>query len=250
MNGLRIILWIGIILLIVGCISEEINPYEYQGTKLIGHRGNGSLGSALGQSEENTVSACAEGFRLTEGVEVDVQRSNDYKVYMYHDVTVNPCGDVNIESIAASTSKPIAEYFDCLGQKTPKLKYLLERNIILEEEKEVFLDVKSIAQISTMLKMPTPQHYLNLMAQDLFDLLEDYPYKKSIHIESENAVLLNAFKKHQKVINTWLTSNGDFDNAIEKASKENYTGISIKKGDHISQKAVKKAHEKGLQICV
>ena len=230
--------------------KKEATSITYTGTKLIAHRGNGSQASGLGQTEENTLIACEKGFSLTDGIEIDVQRSNDYVVYMFHDVTVEPCDEHNIKSIPASTSDRIKEQFECIGKQPELFKTLLENNMILEEDKDIFVDAKSIASFSTSLKMPSPQHYLNLLAQDIFKLIEDYPYQNSINIESENGVLLNAFEKHFPKVNTWLASYGDIEKAIKRASKEHYTGISIKDGDNITQKKIKDAHKCGLKICV
>ncbi|PCJ67670.1 MAG: hypothetical protein COA58_00610 [Bacteroidetes bacterium] len=189
--------------LLAAC-SKEAPVSVYNGTKIIAHRGNGSISSGLGQTEENNLNACDKGFSLTDGVEIDVQRSNDFIVYMFHDVTVLPCDVHDIKSIAASTKDPIEKHFECAGNMPNTFAQLLERNMILEEDKDIFVDVKSIANSSTALKMPTPQHYLNLMAQDLFALIKDYPYQSAINIESENGVLLNAFEKHYPKTQTWL----------------------------------------------
>lgn len=98
--------------------------------------------------------------------------------------------------------------------------------------------------------MPTPQHYLNLMTQDLFNLIDEYPYQSSLNIESENGVLLNAFENHYPEVNTWLASYGDFEKAVKRASKENYTGISVKDGHYITKSQIADAHKEGLKVCV
>lgn len=236
--------------LVLFCSCKKADVVSYTTTKLIAHRGNGSIASGLGQSEENNLAACDRGFSLTDGVEIDVQRSNDYVVYMFHDISVEACEDHDIKSIPASTSEIIEKQFKCIGRQPDLFKSLLEQNSILSENKDIFVEVKSIAGFSTVLKMPTPQHYLNLMAQDLFALLEEYPYQSSINIESENGVLLNAFEKHYPKVNTWLASYGDFEKAVRRASKENYTGISIKDGDYITTDQIENAHNAGIKVCV
>jgi|GEM_PF-1988188 glycerophosphoryl diester phosphodiesterase len=238
--------------ILLGSCSKEYIEVSYEGTKLIAHRGNGSIASGLGQSEENTIKASIKGFALAAGIEIDVQRSNDNYVYLFHDVTVPPCGDHNIKSIPASTKSKIEAYFDCVDSDT-KINTLNELLATHEDgysSKDIFIDIKSIANIHTSLRMPTPQHYLNLMAQDIFDCIKYYPNQSSLNIESENGVLLNAFEKHYPKVNTWLACYGDFDKAIKRASKENYTGISIKDGDHITKTKVENAHKKGLKVCV
>lgn len=244
--------WSLLFIILIGIISckKDAIPSEYKSTKLIAHRGNGSIGSGMGQSEENTLLACEKGFLHTDGVEIDVQRSNDYNVYMFHDISVNECGDHNIRSIGASTSNQIKKHFECIGKQPDLFKSLLVQNSILQEDKDIFIDIKSIASLGTVFKMPSPQHYLNLMAQDLFELIDEYPYQSSIHIESENGVLLNAFEKHYPKVNTWLASYGDIEKAIKRASKENYTGISVKDGDYVTKSQIDDAHKEGLQICV
>ncbi|MFB1003976.1 MAG: hypothetical protein QMC70_07560, partial [Bacteroidia bacterium] len=147
--------------LVLFCSCKKADVVSYTTTKLIAHRGNGSIASGLGQSEENNLAACDRGFSLTDGVEIDVQRSNDYVVYMFHDISVEACEDHDIKRIPASTSEIIEEQFKCIGKQPDLFKSLLEQNSILSENKDIFVDVKSIAGFSTVLKMPTPQHYLN-----------------------------------------------------------------------------------------
>ena len=233
----------------MGC-SKHHTPSIYESTKIIAHRGNGSVGSGLGQYEENTVDACISRFSLVDGVEVDVQRSNDFLVYLYHDTQVEACSEHDIKSIAASAQDKINDQFDCLGKRPNTLAQLFDYTSTQNENKDIFIDVKTIAHFSTLLKMPTAQHYLNLMAQDLFKLIETYKYASSVNIESENAVLLNAFKKHHPETKTWLASYGDIDKATKRACKESYTGISIKDGDWLTRETIAAAHKQGLQVCV
>ena len=62
--------------------------------------------------------------------------------------------------------------------------------------------------------------------------------------------MLNAFKKHYPEVNIWLSSYGDFETAVRRAAKENYTGIAVKDGDYITEINVKNAHKKGLKVSV
>jgi len=189
MKFLRILI-ITVILSSCNRASVEAN---YTDTKLIAHRGNGAIAFGLGQSEENNLSACEKGFRFTDGVEIDVQRSNDYVVYLYLDITVDACGDHDIKTIAVSTEDLIEKQFDCIGEQPTRFKTLLEQNVILEQDKDIFVDVKTIAGLNTVLKMPTPQHYLNLMAQDLFELVKDYPYQAHIPLPKRPSCLPRFF---------------------------------------------------------
>ncbi|MGB1038250.1 MAG: glycerophosphodiester phosphodiesterase [Bacteroidia bacterium] len=232
--------------------SDDITPVEYSQTKLIAHRGAGSNYSGFSDLEENTLLACLRGLSTTDGIEIDIQRSNDHEIFLFHDINVPPCDEFDIVSIAASTKPKIEEYFDCAAPETgiSTLKEVLINHEVDFHNKDIFLDVKAIFNLSTTLKMPTPQHYLNLMSQDIFDHISNYSDQNTLHIETENAVMLNAFKKHYPDVNTWLVSFGDIEKAIQRASKESYTGISIKDGDYITESMVQKAHNQGLKLCV
>ncbi len=197
------------------------------------------------------MAACEFGFNAADGVEVDLQRTNDQEVFLFHDNTVPRCGTRNIISIPASTKPEVMSQFKCLFPED-SITMLSELFTLHKQnpDKDVFLDIKSFINVETVLKMPTPQQYLNRFAQDIFGLMDGYELKFKINLESENAVFLNAFKKHYPKVNTWLTSYGDFDVAVNRAFREHYTGISIKNGDYITSETVKKAHQKGLQVCV
>ena len=125
----------------MGC-SKHHTPSIYESTKIIAHRGNGSVGSGLGQYEENTVDACISRFSLVDGVEVDVQRSNDYLVYLYHDTQVEACSEHDIKSIAASAQDKINDQFDCLGKRPNTLAQLFDYTSTQNENKDIMQFIK------------------------------------------------------------------------------------------------------------
>ena len=201
---------------------------------------------------ENTLRACKTGFERAKGIEIDIQRTNDGEVFLYHDFFVTPCANFDIKSVAASIKAEVLDQFKCLyaEDSISTLSEVLELQQLYFPEKHLFLDIKAVVNKNTLLKMPTPQHYLNLMSQDIFDRIENFENKAFLHIETENAVMLNAFKKHYPEVNIWLSSYGDFETAVRRAAKENYTGIAVKDGDYITEINVENAHNKGLKVSV
>nr|MBO6516284.1 glycerophosphodiester phosphodiesterase [Bacteroidia bacterium] len=233
-----------------GCKHDVPNTVTTE-TKIIAHRGFGLDIDGVEKPRENTLNACLLGFKTTAGIEVDVQRTNDHEVFLFHDARVPPCEDFNIISIGASTKPRVLEQFKCLfpDDSISHLQDLLLRHEEFKN-KDLFIDVKSFFDVETIFKMPTPQHYLNLLAQDVFALIDQHPFPDRLHIETENAVVLNAFKKHYPRVNTWLVSYGDVKTAISRAFREHYTGLSIKDGSYVDQDVIDEAHEKGLEVAV
>ena len=201
---------------------------------------------------ENTFLACTTGFEKADGIEIDIQRTNDHEVFLYHNFFVVPCADFDIKSVAASTKTEVLSHFKCLypEDSITTLSSILALQQKSYPNKHLFLDIKAVVNKYTMLKMPTPQHYLNLMSQDIFEQIKDFENKAYLHVETENAVMLNAFKKHYPEVNTWLMSYGDFETATRRAAKENYTGISVRDGDYITAESIKNAHKKGLKVSI
>lgn len=238
-------------LLLLSC-TKTVVEHNHIETSIIGHKGSGSNGEGLGLERENTIKACKIGFKRANGIEIDIQRTNDGEIFLYHDFFVTPCADFDIKSVAASTKNEVYNHFKCLfaEDSISTLSEVLELQQTYHPKKHIFLDVKAVINANTLIKMPMPQHYLNLLSQDIFREIEDFQNKGFLHIETENAVMLNAFKKHYPKVNTWLTSYGDFNTAIRRASKENYTGISIQDGKYITEKSISEAHKKGLQVSV
>ncbi len=230
--------------------KHDVPNTPAQTTKIIGHRGYGVTQDDA-EIRENTLQACELGLLEFDGIEVDLQRSNDYAVFMFHDETVKKCSEHDIISIVSSTEPEIRKQFRCLFPKDTinTLDELLELSA-KHPQKELFLDIKSFIHFKTLLKTPTPQEYMNLMSQDIFERIKPLGDQSIINIETENAVMLNAFKKHHPQVQTWLTSFGDIETATRRAFKEHYTGISIKDGDHVNQTNVDQLHDKGLRVCV
>jgi glycerophosphoryl diester phosphodiesterase len=237
--------------LFLSACKHDVPDTQHETTKIIGHRGYG-LTQDDAEIRENTLRACKLGLSEFDGVEVDIQRSNDYAVFMFHDETVKKCDDNDIISIVSSTEPEIRKQFRCLFPKD-SINTLDELLDLSDDHpgKDIFLDVKSFVNFKTLLKTPTPQEYMNLMSQDIFDRIKSLSDRSIINIETENAVMLNAFKKHYPTVNTWLTSFGDIETATRRAFKEHYTGISIKDGDHINQASIDELHEnRSADLCV
>jgi len=238
------------LLFVLGCRHDvpDIIPNK---TQFIMHRGGGSDQNSESNLRENTVAACYFGFENLDGIEIDIQRTNDYEVFLEHDELIDKCGRFDIKSVAASTVPKVMEQYNCLFPED-SISRLSEVLKVQREfsHKALFLDVKAVATLQTILKMPTPQEYLNLMSQDLFKLIENHPYPHNIHIETENAVMLNAFKRHHPSVNTWLAGFDNINNAVNKAFTEHYTGVSINDGDYITKESVQNAHSKGLKVSV
>lgn len=240
-----------IILVVLVACKHDVPDAVHTKTKLIAHRGFGNNIHTASNPRENTLKAAEMGLAVADGIEVDIQRSNDHGVFLFHDKTLPKCGGTDIYSITASTKPDIIKQFKCLfpEDSITELQELLSKRHSYGN-KDIFLDLKAFVSFKTLLRKPTPQHYYNLLVIDIFDLIQSDSNLGQLHIESENAVALNAFKSHYPKVNTWLASFGDFDVAIDRAFKEHYTGVSVKNGDYITEESVLAAHQKGLKVCV
>jgi glycerophosphoryl diester phosphodiesterase len=108
----------------------------------------------------------------------------------------------------------------------------------------VVLDVKSWlpTQYSNM-----PGYWLTL-AEEIVRLSHVYDMDAFVHVECENALVLNRVKKLSS-IKTFLTVNCDLENGMRKALKENYTGISHRADcDVLDKDDMGLMHRKGLRL--
>ena len=87
---MRTLLILALAMQFLSCSDDPVTVV-YTETEIIAHRGSGSVLSGLGLTEENTLYACQKGFSLTDGVEIDIQRSKDHVLYLFHNKIIESC---------------------------------------------------------------------------------------------------------------------------------------------------------------
>lgn len=246
----QILSW-NIILLILFANCERVNyfpdnPREFDSTKIIAHRGGGYF------DEGNTLYGCIYGLNNFNGIECDIQISQDGTIWLSHSGMVPSCGTYSTDCFASSSDKRIIDVDSCLGNKKDftKLEEVFAYMAENFPQKHLSLDVKTWepCEFSGMNLIGE----MNTFAQKIIDLSENYHLEKQILVESENGDFLYYMKTHSNEIETYLATNGDFELGVSRALNAGFTGISFKYGylESLTTEKIELIRKKGLKIQV
>ena len=217
---------------------------------VLGHAGSGFM-SPLNpfnplpaNSMESIVQAMEE--HGADGVEVDVQLSQDGVPILYHDVDLSSMTEQSglIEDHKAA---------DVIGLKYKGgFFYDLfhdEEIITLEAMLDRFATYPELPVLQIDLRNHNPERHL-YYAQTLLAVLEkyNYPFSKLMFI-SPNPEFLEAFRQVDPQAPLMIDTGGDFEAALKVALERNFQGICAE-GKSVSFEQIKRAKEQGLHVAL
>jgi len=221
------------------------DPIENVQTRILAHRGGGNSGI-----QENTLASSQFGLSQLDGIEVDIQLSNDRTIWLSHNAELPSCTGINLECFVNSTDNEIIELDSCLGKdydfsSLDTIFYTIARSY---PEKFISLDVK--AWWPCDLGHLDVTGLLNVIAEEILKLVDKYNLHNQVLVECETATFLDFIKKRNKNIGTYLTTLGDFERGMMLALESGYTGISFKYkyDEKITEDHIQLLHKKGLRI--
>lgn len=228
-----------------GC-KKDINSFPNyhptnNATTIIAHKAGGGSNNP---NKENTVEAAKYGLSYLDGLEVDIQKSRDGTIWLYHDETIfNESGDLKrIPGLKDEEIRNIIKANNC------PLNTLEE--LLIEMQKAnckgwLSLDIKPWLPT----RFSNTQGYLIELADEICRLSKKYNCSHHIMAECENAVCLKRIKELDTEIVCYLTTYGDFEKGTYRALKSNFNGISFKyENKNISKEQIELLHSKGLKI--
>ncbi len=220
-----------------GCKTELVNPLS---PKCIGHGGMG-IESLQPMNSKSSVLKCLE--LGADGVEMDIQMSNDNVLFAFHDA------DLDNTSLTEGT---INDYL-ATSIESCTLNGLLNGNEKIERLDSMFnwLDHFPNATVTLDIKLYSKQPYttyIQSFAKTLHQFLEDHPRKHRVLIESQDTSFLNLL--HLLSPNAevyYYTSN--FQDGLAAVTKFNYSGLTM---DHknVTKHEVDSLHAKNYKISV
>lgn len=221
-------------------------PIAVERSLLIAHRGGGDY------DEGNGLASCMYGLQVADGIECDIQRSNDNNIWLSHSPYVTACGSVGSTCFASLSSSTIIQIDSCLGHgkdytQLEEVFQLMSANF---PDKYISLDVK--AWTPCKLSNANLTKEMNLLAQKIIDLTVKYGLEYRVMVESETGDFLYYMKKHTGFVETYLATLGDFEMGASRAIDAGFTGISFKYKfkEAITKEHVDLLHRKGLKIQV
>lgn len=238
-----------LVTIVTGCervVFFPDDPIVDVTTRVLAHRGGGSA------FEGNNLEACAYGLSRVDGIEVDIQRSEDNDLWLSHSSEVALCGSLGGTCFASLQSSEIIAIDACLGPTVnfttldSLFKYIHDHH----PGSFISLDVKAwtpceVNDLNVTRKM-------NELAAKIISLTEFYGLQNQVMVESETGDFLYYVKRNCNFIETYLTSFGDFERAAAGALDAGFDGISykFKFGEEIIKDQVDLLHRKGLKIQV
>ncbi len=219
-------------------------PLYTDTTYLLAHRGGGDFDIG------NTLESCKHGLAFLSGIECDIQRSSDNSLWLNHSPYLPGCGITGENCFASVSDYSIVLADSCLGPEVnfTRLDSIFKYMHDFYPEKFISLDVKAWEPCDI-------QHFnltreMNEMARKIIDLTVQYQLQHKVMVESETGDFLYYLKEHTNFVETYLSTNGDFELGISRALHGGFSGISFKYKFHdsITQKHIQLVHRKGLKI--
>lgn len=233
-----------ITLLTSGCEKIEYFDKGYiipHATQALAHAASGDY-----KFPGQTIEAVNFGFRSFDGIEVDIQTSKNYTLWLSHDNVVYNCEGKDLGKFISTEDNTITDIFN----KDSTFYYVKLDSVfqIMSEkwpEKYISLDIKRPYQL-------IPFSSYNSIADEIKSLVEKYELSGHVLIESSSTYLLKRLNDPANGIQTYYFCLGDFDKGVAEAKLNDLTGISFKINsyDELNGSLIELLHSSGLKIQV
>ncbi len=215
------------------------NPIDFSGTTFLAHHGAGDL------DEPNTIKSTICGLNNLKGIECDIQMGLEGSLWLGHSPNTPGCGTIKESVYAELSDKQIYQLDMCMGDEfnayrlDSLFKYMSENG----KGKLISLDVKAWKDVNIIYPM-------NKLARSIINLTNKYSLNGQVMVESETGDFLYYIRTHSTGIETYLSTNGDFELGVSRALHAKFTGISFKYmfDEDINAEDISLIHRKGLKI--
>ncbi|MBN1118718.1 MAG: glycerophosphodiester phosphodiesterase [Bacteroidales bacterium] len=191
-----------------------------------------------------TMEAINYGFSILDGIEVDIQISQDNTLWLSHDSEVLDSSGKSLGDFASTEDEVIKSISDSTHNfyYTP-LDSVLKAMSQMWPDKYISLDIKRPSKIYTL------SSYRSI-ASEIIRMVEEYELEEHVLVESSSTYLLKLLNKSEYGIQTYFFCMGDFDKGVAEAKLNELTGISFKINsfDQLTDELVNLLHSSGLKI--
>lgn len=235
-----------LILIFVFSCRRKYTPVDFLGTKIISHHAYLEPGDSVG-SKDYFINA----FNKNDGIEVDVQLSQDRTLWLYHNNVMSSCGAIKSECVMSKNDKEIANLAKCANSKFcfTKLETVLEYMETKNDGKIISLDVKTWFDSKCTVLANNVFFYYHNVAMEIIRLVKKHHLEKRVMVESDVVYFLGKIKRNSEIA-CYLTTLGDYREGVRKALKYRYQGISFQYmyKEMINKDDLIALREKGLRI--
>ncbi|MDI1233479.1 MAG: glycerophosphodiester phosphodiesterase family protein [bacterium] len=219
--------------------ADKSNPYLQ--TTFIAHKAGGGSNNPF---KENTLEAAIYSFGILDGIEIDIQKSRDGTLWLFHDEIIQDENgdDKRITGLKDEEIKNIAKKN---GLQLNTLEEILQWKQQTNNSDYISLDIKPWLPT----RYSNSQGYLIKLADEIGKLSVKYNCGAQLLAECENGICLKRIKEKDPSIQCYLTTYGDYNKGVYRALKANLDGISFKYiNQNISKEQIQELHSKGLRI--
>ncbi len=249
-------LTVGILfLMLMSCHEIDLADIEnLNGNRIaiIGHGGGGfqSPNNPYPSNSEASILQAIENYNV-DGIEVDVQISQDSILWLYHDRSLSSqtdCQgciiDMKKEDLVSCRFQTDFDVNIFMDERLMRLEHLLEFATNRKIPPMIFLDIKDQSACSAS---NIDYLFFNAMlAQKLIDLITKYDAKSWVIIESQNRGLIREIRERDNaILLNYLSAISEFD--LQFAIEENIFGITMN-NDLADGEFIKRAHDEGLRV--
>ncbi len=219
------------------------NPIAGIPTKVLMHMGCGNNNPDF---IPNTLAAAEFGLSKLDGIELDIQISNDGTLWLDHDNEVHDCDGNIIGCFQELSDDQIKEYEKCDGViRYNTLESVFELMSSEYPESYISLDVKG--QYCEIISTPG---IMRQMADAILDLVVKYKMEGHVLIESTSLAFMDELE-NQDLVAQCVISLGDIDKGIADAGVTKARGISQKYSvEDIDAEVVSLIHNIGYGLVV
>ncbi|MGR3812363.1 glycerophosphodiester phosphodiesterase [Jiulongibacter sp. NS-SX5] len=219
----------------------SVKPAE-QATLFLAHRGGGDLAET-----DNSIAGSKLGLELCDGIELDIQISQDGTLWLAHDADLPNCGGEIFKCFAGHTDQEIEGLNECLLEEwqVEKLEDILRKIEHYSPSAIISLDVKpwnfcSMGEINI-------GSDLEKIAEQIDALARKYDLENQIFVESDHMTFLKYMNNLNSTIECHLMAYKDLDKAALEALDNDLDGISIKYSSE-EMTTIDHLKEKGLTV--
>jgi glycerophosphoryl diester phosphodiesterase len=230
---------------ISGCKKLENfpdSPIENKGeTLLIMHRGGGFSGAG-----RNTLEGAIHGMTVANGIEIDIQMSQNNTPWVEHESRIEECGGKDKSCFINLSDQEIEERIGCGDFYTVRLETILEEASRNFPNTIIVLDCKawSPCGLSEMNSIRS----MKKMGSEIINLARKYNLEENIIIDSNVKPLLRVIDQGSSM-KIYYRSFASLDKAARNAFDVHADGLSLDQNRfNLSKDDIELINQKGLEV--
>ena len=228
------------------CKKSKPSPVLFTETKMIAHHAYLAPSDSL-----SLLNYYSKAFETHDGIEVDLQMSQDRTIWLFHDNTMPSCGSIDDECLITKTDAQIEKLAKCQhdGYHYTKLEDVLAKMERDNDGKLISLDIKTWFDSKCSVYGNNILAYYHNVALAIVSIVKKHNLENRVMVESEISYLLGKIKRRSSIA-CYLSTFGDYKEGVRKALKFGYAGISFQYQykEEIDKNDIEDLHQKGLKI--